>query len=109
MIGVTIFAAGCGGSASTRSGAASGSVPAKFRHPVELALEYSNCMRTSRRAELRRPEDQRVQHRAVIQNPEVSPTEVASPAYQSASAACAKYLPQQPRTPAVTGAANSQR
>ena len=106
---MTIFAAGCGGSASTRSGAASGSVPAKFRHPVELALEYSNCMRTHGVPNFADPKISVSSTELIIQNPEVSPTEVASPAYQSASAACAKNLPQQPQTPAVTGAANSQR
>ena len=109
VISMTALAAGCGGSANSRSGTTSGSVPAKFRHQVDLALQYSNCMRTHGVPNFADPKISVSGTELFMQNPQMSATEVASPAYQSASGACAKYLPQQPQTPGTTGAGNSQQ
>ena len=109
VISLTAGAAGCGGSASSGSGTTSGSVPAKFRHQVGLALEYANCMRTHGVPNFADPKITVSGTELFMQNPQMTPTEVASPAYQSASGACAKYLPQQPQAPAVAGAGNSQQ
>jgi len=106
---LAVLAAGCGGSASSGSGTTSGSVPAKFRHQVELALQYSNCMRTHGVPNFADPKITVSGTELFMQNPQMTPTEVASPAYQSASGTCAKYLPQQPQTAGITGAGNSQQ
>jgi hypothetical protein len=108
-VSIAVVAAGCGGSASTSSGIALGSIPAKFRHQVALGLEHAACMRAHGVPSFADPKISVSSTQLVMQNPQMSPTEVASPAYRSASAACARYLPEQPQAPAVTGAGNSRR
>jgi len=109
-LSMVLFTAGCGGSASTTSSAITiGSVPAKFRNEVESGLEYSKCMRTHGVPNFADPKIRVSATELIMQNPQMSPTEVASPAYQSAAADCARYLPQQSQAPAVTGAGNSQQ
>ncbi|HTU85136.1 MAG TPA: hypothetical protein VMF57_06145 [Solirubrobacteraceae bacterium] len=108
-LSMMLFTAGCGGSASTTSSAtAIGSVPAKFRNQVESGLEYSKCMRTHGVPSFADPKVSVSATELIMQNPQMSPAEVASPAYQSATAACAKYLPQQRQAPATSGVGNSQ-
>jgi hypothetical protein len=102
-----IFAAGCGGSAGTHSSATVPSVPAKFRRQVELALEYSSCMRAHGVPNFADPKISVSDTELVMQNPQMSATEVASPAYESASATCAKYLPQQQPAAPVTSTGSS--
>ena len=109
-LSIMLFTAGCGGSASTTSSAlAIGSVPAKFRNRVESGLEYSKCMRTHGVPNFADPKISVSATELIMQNPQMSPTEVAAPAYQSATAACARYLPQQPQAPAATGASDSRQ
>jgi hypothetical protein len=107
LTGVAIVVCGCGGSKSTTSANAGGRTPAKFRHPIELALEYSGCMRTHGVPGFADPKISVSATRLDMQNPQMTPTEVASPAYRYASAACAKYLPQQAQA-AVAGGGSSE-
>jgi hypothetical protein len=107
VIGTAILVAACGGSSSKSSTIALGLVPAKFRLQVGLGLKYSECMRSHGVPNFGDPKISVSSTELIMQNPQMSSTEVASPAYQSATAACAKYLPLT-QAPTVTSAPNTQ-
>ncbi len=108
VIGLALLPTACGGSSKTNSGLLAEHVPANFRQPVHRALEYSSCMRTHGVPSFADPKISVSSTRLIMQNPQMTPTEVASPAYQSATTICAKYLPQQPQGTAITGGSNTE-
>jgi hypothetical protein len=108
VIGLALLPTGCGGSSNPSSGLLAEHVPAKFRQLVHRTLAYSSCMRTHGVLSFADPKISVSSTRLIMQNPQMTPTEVASPAYQSATTICAKYLRHQPQGPASTGGSNTE-
>lgn len=104
---VALVVAGCGGSHPTGSGQNStsprtklNSVPARFRRQVQLGLRYAECIRAQGVPRFADPTISVSHDELIMQNPQMTPREIASP---HATVVCAKYSPSSPEALAERG------